>query len=275
MMTIGTLACSARGLLGALAAAILIHAPGFTQSGYQGTITAVQANIRGAPSLQAPILTSLPQGTRLAVLGKESNWYRVLLPDQQGDRSAFVHESTIRVEAVVTTPMTSAALSARASAPGPSAALADAIPAGARDPARAQLMSYLVPGGGHLYSGEYDRGAAHLIGGVAGYLLGDALSNHYTAQRRELENAELGALVDCIGDVISTFFCNYPSVPRYLGIAVLGVSWLAGIADAPESAHRMNEKAGLHIRISTATVSPLVNINGDGRPKVGFTLSRN
>ncbi len=275
MITIRTPACIARGLLGALAAAVLIHAPASAQGEYQGTITAVQANIRGAPSLQAPILTALPQGTHLAVLGKESSWYRVLLPDLQGDGPAFVHESTIRVEAVEATTTTSAAVSALAGTSGLAAASADANPAGMRDPARAQLMSYVLPGGGHLYSGEYGRGAAHLVGGVAGYLLGDALSDHYADQRRTIDNGDLEAVLACIGDVLSTFFCNYPNVPRYLGIAVLGVSWLTGIADAPESAHRMNEKAGLHIRISAATVRPLVNIDSDGRPEVGFTLTEN
>lgn len=266
---------STRTLMYMLSALALAHTSGAAQGTYQGTITAVQANIRDAPSLQAPIVTSLPQGTRLAVLGKESSWYRVQLPDPQADRSAFVHESTIRVEEITTpaaapvgTTVPTVGLPGRIAAPGL---------VGIRDPHRARLMSYVIPGGGHLYSGEYGRGATHLVAAFGGYLLGDALSDHYAAQQRDLENLELGAVADCVGDVISTFFCSYPSVPRYLGIAVLGVSWLAGIADAPESAKRMNEKKGLDIRISTTTttINPLLTIDGDGRPEVGFTITRN
>lgn len=258
----------------AVAALLVSPRPAAAQAGYEGTVTSVQANVRRAPSLQSPVVRTLPQGTRLPVLGKERGWYRVQLPDSTHESGpAFLHESTVHVVAV-SSPTADGLRTGLSPTVAPARHALD--PTGAlRDPARARMLSYFVPGGGHLYSGEYERGLAHLVGGIGGLLAGDALSRHYSAQRRDLENPELGAVVDCVGDVISSFFCNHPDVPRYLGIAVLGVSWLAGIADAPESAHRMNEKRGLQIRTSAATIMPLLVLGADGRPEVGVTLARN
>lgn len=264
----------------ALALLVLPVVAGAQVPTYEGTVTAAQANVRARPSLQSPVVKVLPKGTVMRILGKEEAWYRVTLPDagQDGD-VAFVHESIMAVKQLaggIPAPAASA-LTGSPTAEGHRAAgvpspNTESMP-GYRDPGRARFFSYFAPGGGHLYSGEFGKAAQFIGIGVGGAALGVYMSNYYEGVRRDLEYAELGAVVECIGNVISTFFCNYPGVPKYIGLGLLGLAWLGSIGDAGESAERMNAKNGLVIQTAGGTLTPVMTVGHDNQVDVGLAIT--
>ncbi len=46
-----------------------------------GTVTATSLNVRTGPSTSNTIITTIPNGTRVTILGDSGNWYNVRLPD--------------------------------------------------------------------------------------------------------------------------------------------------------------------------------------------------
>ncbi|HEU0302715.1 MAG TPA: hypothetical protein VFR37_24855 [Longimicrobium sp.] len=127
---------------------------------------------------------------------------------------------------------------------------------GYKDPGTAMLVGVLVPGGGHMYAGETQKGLMLLGVGLGGLVLGTAMTSS-------------SAGISCDEDVIS---CeddtNY--LPMAVGyLAWLG-SWIYGIVDADDSAHRMNAQRGL-ARLMSGDVVPMVASSGDGT-RVGVSV---
>lgn len=104
-----------------------------------------------------------------------------------------------------------------------------------RDPRSASYWA-IIPGGGHLYSGEYDKGVALLGGSIAALLVG----RHASRERC--------ALFDDV-DLVSNQLTVVRACERHRGWFTLGVVtasglWIAGIFDAADSAHRANFRNG-------------------------------
>jgi hypothetical protein len=116
---------------------------------------------------------------------------------------------------------------------------------GFKDPGTATILSVVIPGGGQFYSGETGKGAMILGVGMGGLIVGSAL----TASSNDAS-----------------------ATPFLLGtVAYLG-AWVYGIADASESARRMNTKNGVAARIP-ASVSPVVAPSPAGAgTQVGLSL---
>jgi hypothetical protein len=96
----------------------------------------------------------------------------------------------------------------------------------------ATVLSVLVPGAGHLYTGETGKGLALLGIGVGGFAFGA-----YMWQRNVVDD-----LVEC-----PTFDCAVTSTSNnsawaYAGMLAYLGTWVYGVADAGSSAHRMNER---------------------------------
>ncbi|HUF30990.1 MAG TPA: hypothetical protein VMM77_10090 [Gemmatimonadaceae bacterium] len=104
-----------------------------------------------------------------------------------------------------------------------------------RDPRAASYWS-IIPGGGHLYSGEYEKGIA-LLGGSIGLLA----AGHYASREQCM-------LFDNIDPTTNTLTvvraCERHRGWFALSIAAASGLWLAGIFDAPDSAHRANFRNG-------------------------------
>ena len=127
---------------------------------------------------------------------------------------------------------------------------------GFKDPGTSVLLSVIVPGGGQIYAGESTRGLTLLGVGLGGLVVGTAATF-----------SSVGASCDA-----DSFSCsddtNY--LPMALGyVAYLG-SWIYGIVDAGDSAHRMNAKRGLAFRGADVSVQPLVAPGRDGGADVGL-----
>lgn len=113
-------------------------------------------------------------------------------------------------------------------------------PAGYKDPGIATIASVVIPGGGQMYSGETKKGVALLGIGMGSLVLGYAAS----VDGGSAAPAAVGYLV-------------------YLG------TWVYGIMDAGDSAHRMNAKNGM--AIGGVQVAPTVGVQ-DGGTRVGFEV---
>ena len=104
-----------------------------------------------------------------------------------------------------------------------------------RDPRVASYWS-ILPGGGHLYSGEYDKGVV-LLGGSIGLLA----AGHHASR----EQCASSTSVDPVTDSLSVLrVCQRHR--RWFALSIVAASglWLAGIFDAPDSAHRANFRNG-------------------------------
>lgn len=127
--------------------------------------------------------------------------------------------------------------------------------AGYKDPGTSTLLSVVVPGGGQIYSGETQKGLALLGGGMAGLILGVAMTSS-------------SAGVSCDDDFSCQDDTNY--VPAALGYLTYLGTWVYGIIDADDSADRMNAKHGL-AQVLSGDVAPLVASAG-GETRVGVTI---
>lgn len=129
-------------------------------------------------------------------------------------------------------------------------------PVGYKDPGTATIMSVIIPGGGHLYSGETKKGAMILGVGVGGLVLGSALT---------VGSAD----IDCDYD---DFECedNTSYLPAAAGYLLYLGSWVYGIMDASNSADRMNASRG--IAIGGVEVQPAVTVGAPGGTRVGLEL---
>lgn len=134
-----------------------------------------------------------------------------------------------------------------------SPASAQQHPAGFRDPSTSTIISVLVPGGGHFYSGETTKGAIILGTGVAGLVLGTALTTE-----------SVGCDEDLNCDTDASF------LPMAAGYLVYLGSWVYGIMDASDSADRMNARRGM--AIGSVEVQPTVAVKPEGGTRVGLEL---
>jgi hypothetical protein len=134
-------------------------------------------------------------------------------------------------------------------------AYAQTLPApGYKDPGTSMLLGVVVPGGGHMYSGETGKGLVLLGVGLGGIVLGTAMTT------------------SSIGASCSGYSCqddtNY--VPMAAGyLAFLG-SWIYGIVDADDSAHRMNARRGI-AWLGSGDLVPVVAASREGT-HVGLSL---
>jgi hypothetical protein len=125
----------------------------------------------------------------------------------------------------------------------------------AKDPGTATLIAVIVPGGGHMYSGETSRGLMLFGVGVGGVIVGTA------------------ATLSSTGVTCSEFSCrddtNY--FPLLLGYGAYLGSWIYGIVDAGNSAHRMNAARGL----AALPVNPqlMVQRRDDRRVALGLQVA--
>ncbi len=60
----------------------------------KGEVTAVALNVRTGPGTSYSILTTIPQGTQVQIVGISGNWYKVNVGSQSG---VFVHSAYIKV----------------------------------------------------------------------------------------------------------------------------------------------------------------------------------
>lgn len=128
-------------------------------------------------------------------------------------------------------------------------------PIGYKDPGTATLMSVVVPGGGQLYSGDTRKGLTLLGVGLGGLTIGTMMSF-----------SSMG--LSC-GD--TSCESEGSALPAVLGyVAYLG-SWVYGIMDASDSAHRMNAQRGL-ARVIPVNVAPVVALDRSGGTQVGLTV---
>jgi hypothetical protein len=96
----------------------------------------------------------------------------------------------------------------------------------------ATVLSVLVPGAGHIYTGETGKGLALLGIGVGGFTFGA-----YMWQRNVVDDMD-----DCddIGCALTS--STKHSAWAYAGMLAFVGSWVYGVADAGSSANRMNER---------------------------------
>ncbi len=125
---------------------------------------------------------------------------------------------------------------------------------GYKDPGTSTLVSLAVPGGGHLYSGETSKGLMLLGGGLGGLILGTAMTGSSIEYSCDFDSCEDGT--------------NW--APMAVGYLAFFGTWIYGIMDADDSAHRMNARRGL-TRVMDGDVSPLVSSSGTGT-RVGISL---
>jgi hypothetical protein len=109
-----------------------------------------------------------------------------------------------------------------------------------KDPSLAAVLSFLVPGGGHLYAGEEGTGILLLAGGTLSLLIGTQ-----TAAEQ---------ILDC------TTNCDTAGDGAlFFGVAAYVGAWVYGMIDGPEAARRAN-----------ARIAPTMSYSG--RPAVKLTM---
>lgn len=135
-------------------------------------------------------------------------------------------------------------------------------------PATAFCYACLLPGGGHFYTGETARGAAHL-GIAAGSLAAGALLSSRGGTCTPTAPGD-----GCEYDHETHQYRRGSSnrTPLYVGAAVAAGSWIYGIVDARNSAARMNARNGVALGPLTAHPEPLVGVAPDGRTELGVRL---
>jgi hypothetical protein len=111
-----------------------------------------------------------------------------------------------------------------------------------RSPRRALILGSLIPGAGHIYSGEYFKGVSNYVGTI--FTIGG------------------GALIYVLDDCALALFSackpgpQWPS--RIFGAVAIGAgvwTWISSARDAPRAAERANVK---HSRKSAA-VKPIID----------------
>jgi hypothetical protein len=114
---------------------------------------------------------------------------------------------------------------------------------GYKDGGTAALFSFLITGGGQLYTGEVGAGMIYLLGSVAAIGIGVGATDW------------------------GCYDCDY--TPAYVGLGVASALWLASIFDAGPSARRQNRKLAA---AQQAAIAPLLDAGVDGA-RVGIRLA--
>lgn len=61
-------------------------------------MTATSLNVRSGPGVTYVAVASVARGTRLQILGRQGEWYRVVLPGQAADPARYVAASFVALE---------------------------------------------------------------------------------------------------------------------------------------------------------------------------------
>ncbi len=124
-----------------------------------------------------------------------------------------------------------------------------------RDPHRALILGSLIPGAGHIYAGEYLKGAGNYVGTIG--IIG------MSAIIFSLDDCGLAFLSDCKPH---SRFAN--RMIGGVGIAAGILTWISSARDAPRAAERANAKH----RSETAGAKPIIEVpmgsHGDWRAGV-------
>jgi hypothetical protein len=104
-----------------------------------------------------------------------------------------------------------------------------------RDPRAASYWS-ILPGGGHLYSGEYEKGLALFAGSI-----GLVTAGHYASREQCTSLTSADPVTDSL---TVTSACQRHRGWFAASVVAASGLWLAGILDAPDSAHRANFRNG-------------------------------
>ena len=128
-----------------------------------------------------------------------------------------------------------------------------------RNPRRALLLGSLIPGAGHIYSGEYVRGFLTYEATVGAIGMGTII-----------------IIVDkCTFTFLSGERCKSgPAWPHQLaGVAVVGAGvwmWVSSARDAPRAAERANDRHAMRSRKVTPLIEPFSG--ADNASKVGVSV---
>ena len=124
-----------------------------------------------------------------------------------------------------------------------------------RDPHRALILGSLIPGAGHIYAGEYVRGAGNYLGTIG--------------------TIGLGAMAIALGDCGLLSVCKNDShvisgVVGGMGIGAGILMWISSARDAPRAAERANAKH----RSKTAGAKPIIEVptGSHGEWRAGVTI---
>jgi hypothetical protein len=129
-----------------------------------------------------------------------------------------------------------------------------------RNPRRALILGSLIPGAGHIYSGEYFKGVSNYVGTI--FTIGG------------------GALVYVLDDcafALSALFSTCKPGPQWpshiLGAVLIGTgvwTWISSARDAPRAAERANVR---HSRKAGA-VKPIIDapVGSRGDWRVGVAI---
>ncbi|OZC04363.1 hypothetical protein [Rubricoccus marinus] len=98
-----------------------------------------------------------------------------------------------------------------------------------KEPVRAQLYSFMAPGGGQFYAGETVKGAVLLAGAVVGLAVAAT----------EID--------DLTRNVPDRGYYTTHGTRFGVGLGTAGVLWLYGIIDAPNAARRANRRSQLTV----------------------------
>ena len=197
------------------------------------TVTAETAFVYEEPGLEA------------AVVGRLKEGYAVLAYHKEGDFYAVANASRGHMGYMLLTQLDVPQVAG--------AAVAPTIQHGRKDPAMARSMSYFFPGGGHLYAGDFGRGAL-LIGAGLGGIVGG-----YALRRDEIVCEE----ATCVREVDNTSL--------YVGLALAAVAWAYGVLDADNAAERVNARNGLssHVYLQPE----LIQVGAHTRPGAALRLA--
>jgi hypothetical protein len=119
-------------------------------------------------------------------------------------------------------------------------------PAGYKDPTTSLLISVVVPGGGHLYSGETKKGAIILGTAIGGPIIGATIAVG-SASNGSTSGIGAGLL---------------------LGYGAALGAWVYGMVDSGNAARRHNSSVGLQ-----TTVVPVIRELSNGKTAIGMALT--
>jgi hypothetical protein len=119
----------------------------------------------------------------------------------------------------------------------------------------ATVLSVLVPGAGHIYTGETGKGLALFGIGVGGVVFGS-----YMWQRNVMED-----VVDCEDFGCALDSASEHSAWAYAGMVAFLGSWVYGMVDASNSARRVNERnARKQVTLLGTAVEPVAGPTPEG-----------
>jgi hypothetical protein len=122
-----------------------------------------------------------------------------------------------------------------------------------KDPGTAQILSFLITGGGQMYAGEAGKGLGLLLIGAGSAVAGAAAST-----------------TECSVGYYSSS-CDNNLAPFYAGLGIAAFTWIYGIATADDAAHRHNARQGFPTAPQVA--GPYVAPGGAGATQVGVSVS--